>query len=42
MDNGEIVERGSHEELIRVGGHYAKLWSAQAKYYKDMAGELFE
>ena len=42
MDNGEIVERGNHEELIKAGGNYSKLWSAQAEYYKDTAGALFE
>ncbi|MBD5129323.1 MAG: ABC transporter ATP-binding protein [Ruminococcaceae bacterium] len=42
MDNGEIVERGSHNELISAGGNYSKLWSAQAEYYKDTAGELFQ
>lgn len=25
MENGEIIERGSHEELIRMGGKYAGL-----------------
>ena len=33
FDAGRIVERGSHEELIAAGGHYAGLWNAQAKYY---------
>lgn len=26
---GEIVERGSHEDLIRTDGKYAELWSKQ-------------
>lgn len=42
MDHGEIVERGSHDDLIAAGGNYSKLWSAQAEYYRDTAGELFE
>jgi len=41
MDQGTIVERGTHEELIEKGGVYGKLWAAQAEYYKDSAGELF-
>ncbi|MBQ5312131.1 MAG: ABC transporter ATP-binding protein [Oscillospiraceae bacterium] len=41
MDNGEIAERGSHDELLAHNGHYAKLWSAQAEYYKDTAAGLF-
>ena len=41
MDHGEIVERGSHDDLIAAGGNYSELWSAQAEYYRDTAGELF-
>ena len=26
MDRGRIIENGSHEELVRLGGHYAKLY----------------
>ena len=29
IDKGEIAEDGSHAELIRTGGRYAKLWEAQ-------------
>ncbi len=41
LDKGHIVERGSHEKLLAKGGTYSELWSAQAEYYKDTAGELF-
>jgi len=41
MDNGRIAERGSHDELIGKGGVYKELWTAQAEYYKDTAGELY-
>ncbi len=41
MENGTIVERGSHGELLDKGGVYSALWNAQAEYYKDTAGELF-
>lgn len=41
MDNGRIAERGSHDELIGKAGVYKELWTAQAEYYKDTAGELF-
>jgi len=29
MENGRIVEQGTHDELIAAGGAYAKLYSAQ-------------
>ncbi len=29
MDRGEIVERGTHAELLNQGGRYAKLWQEQ-------------
>ncbi len=28
--NGKIVEDGSHNELLKLEGHYAKMWSMQA------------
>jgi ABC-type multidrug transport system fused ATPase/permease subunit len=30
MQNGEIVERGTHEELIQLGGEYKKLCDMQS------------
>ena len=33
LDKGEIVERGSHEELLLHGSYYKKMWEAQAQYY---------
>ncbi len=33
FDQGRIVERGSHEELLSNQGQYARMWNAQAKYY---------
>ena len=41
MENGRIAERGSHDELLNKSGVYNSLWTAQAEYYKDTAGELF-
>lgn len=33
FDGGTIVERGSHDKLIALGGLYNELWTAQAQYY---------
>ncbi|HTQ76030.1 MAG TPA: ABC transporter ATP-binding protein [Burkholderiales bacterium] len=30
LDAGRIVEEGSHEKLLRLGGHYARLWRHQS------------
>jgi ATP-binding cassette subfamily C protein CydC len=29
LDEGEVVERGTHQELIGRAGHYAALWRAE-------------
>ena len=31
LDHGRIIERGSHEELIRQGGQYYQLYTGQAE-----------
>lgn len=30
LDKGKMVEQGSHKELLRAGGTYAKLWARQS------------
>ena len=30
LDNGQIVEQGSHHDLLKAGGEYEKLWSRQS------------
>jgi ATP-binding cassette subfamily B multidrug efflux pump len=30
LDQGRIVEQGSHDDLLRTNGHYAKLWRHQS------------
>jgi ATP-binding cassette subfamily B protein len=34
MENGRIIERGSHDELFARGGAYARLFEMQAKNYR--------
>ena len=29
IDEGNIIEQGSHKELLALGGIYAKLWQHQ-------------
>ena len=33
VDGGRVVERGSHDELITAGGHYARLFALQAERF---------
>ncbi len=34
IQNGRIIEQGSHEQLTEAGGHYAHLFSLQAEGYR--------
>ena len=33
MNRGEIIETGTHDQLIKSRGKYAKMWDAQSKRY---------
>lgn len=35
LDNGEIVEDGTHEALMKINGKYANMFKIQSHYYKD-------
>ena len=35
FDNGKIVECGSHNELMKMGGKYAYMFNLQAEKYRD-------
>ena len=34
LEGGRIIESGSHDELVRLGGTYAHLFETQAQYYR--------
>jgi ATP-binding cassette subfamily B multidrug efflux pump len=38
LDRGRIVEQGTHDQLLRLNGHYAALWQRQSGGFLD-AGE---
>lgn len=33
FDNAELVEKGTHTQLLENNGKYSELWNAQAQYY---------
>jgi ATP-binding cassette subfamily B multidrug efflux pump len=39
LEKGQIVEEGTHAELLARGGHYAQLWERQSGGFLDMKGE---
>ena len=39
LDRGHIVEQGTHDELLRHGGHYAALWKRQSGGFIDAGPE---
>lgn len=36
MEQGRIIEEGSHDEMVRLKGKYAAMWKAQAGRYVDL------
>lgn len=34
FDQGKIIQKGSHQELVKQAGKYYDLWHAQAQYYQ--------
>jgi len=34
MQEGRLVEQGTHEQLLAAGGEYARMWAAQAQWYR--------
>ncbi|HHU55935.1 MAG TPA: ABC transporter ATP-binding protein [Acholeplasmataceae bacterium] len=35
IDDGQILEEGTHKELLNLNGLYNRMWNAQAKYYEE-------
>ena len=35
LDQGRIVERGRHDELLAAGGDYARMWALQQQESED-------
>lgn len=40
LESGEIVEEGTHFELLRENGKYAEMWKKQAEKYEMEVGAL--
>lgn len=36
LDQGQVIEQGSHEELMEAAGQYWELWELQASAYQDL------
>jgi ATP-binding cassette subfamily B multidrug efflux pump len=37
LEQGQIVEEGTHAQLLARGGHYARLWERQSGGFLDAA-----
>ncbi|AGB33194.1 ABC transporter-related protein [Natrinema pellirubrum DSM 15624] len=42
LEGGEVVERGTHEELLENGGLYSHLWGVQAGEIDELPQEFIE
>ena len=42
LDEGEIVGKGTHEELMQKNGGYAEMFLVQSRYYKEEGAQSHE
>ena len=42
LANGTIAEEGTHEQLLLLGGEYAKLFAVQSRYYQEGEVDSYE
>lgn len=35
LDKGQLIERGTHEELVKRDGIYSHMWQVQSEYYRE-------
>lgn len=42
LKDGSILEEGTHEELVRLGGEYKELFDIQSCWYQDSKREVKE
>ena len=39
LEQGEIIEQGTHKELMALGGKYAEMFEMQSKQYREEGSE---
>jgi hypothetical protein len=42
MDEGRVIERGTHDELLNLGEVYAAMWQRQVMEGEDFASQVIE
>jgi ATP-binding cassette subfamily B protein len=36
LSDGSIIEEGTHDKLVKIGGLYSLMWNSQAEYYNGV------